>query len=198
VDLRRTGDVAGSPPIAEDTAITPADFTAFGTLTYTDLAALAAPSFAGNQRMRDEVGPVVAGGQCVTSDPLNWGSPAQPNGPCGDHFPLIHVGGNLRLQGSGEGQGVLLVDGDLQIDDDFRFFGVIVVLGTLQLNGPADLVGALVVRGDANGQGRSDLSGGGRITYSSCVTQKAMQGLPPAASGGGASAQERSWFEVIG
>jgi type II secretory pathway pseudopilin PulG len=198
VETRRTGDVAGSPPVLEDTAITPADFTTFGSVTYADLAALANSSFTGNQRFTNQVGPVVSGGLCVTGDPLNWGSPGTPNGPCGDYFPIIHVAGNLRLQGSGEGQGVLLVDGDLQIDDDFQFYGVVVVLGVLNLNGPGNIFGALLVRGNANGQGRSDIDGGGRVVYSSCATQKAMQGLPPAASGGGASAQQRSWFEVIG
>lgn len=198
VDLVRTGQIEGNPPILEDPSITPTDFTTFGGLTYQDLTALADVAFAGNQRLRNEVGPVVSGGQCVTGDPLNWGSPTAPTGPCGDHFPVIHVAGNLILQGTGEGQGILLVDGDLQIDGDFDFHGVVVVLGRVRLTGPGTIVGAALVRGGAGGTARSEISDGGRVLYSSCAAQKAMEALPPAATGGGTSARERSWFEVIG
>jgi len=199
VQIRKNGDIEGAPPLVQDTTIVPSDFTTFGSVTYADLVALADADFVGNQRFKNDVGPVIASGVCVTGDALNWGSPGDPNGPCGDYFPVIHVSGNLRLQGSGQGQGVLLVDGDLQIDDDFQFFGVVIVLGVLKFNGPGDIFGALLVRGGASGKGRSDISGGGNVLYSSCAAQKAMAGLPPAASGGGGNtARERSWFEVIG
>lgn len=198
VDLRRTAEIQGAPPVLEDPTIAPTDFTAFGGLTYADLTALADVSFAGNQRFRDEVGPVVSGGQCVTGDPLNWGSPTAPDGPCGDHFPIIHVAGSLVLQGTGQGQGILLVDGDLQIQGAFDFAGVIVVLERLRLTAPGRIVGGTLVRGGAGGTALSDVSGGGRVLYSSCAAQKAMEALPPAATGGGTSARERSWFEVIG
>lgn len=198
VEIRRTGDIEGAPPVLEDTSIAPADFTMFGGLTYAELAALADAGFTGNQRLRNEVGPVVSGGQCVTGDPRNWGSPSEPAGPCGDWFPLIHVSGNLILQGAGEGQGMLLVDGDLTISGEFDFYGVVIVLGRLRLTSPGRIIGGAVVRGGADGTALSEVSGGGRILYSSCAARKAMEGLPPSALGGGNSAQERSWFEVIG
>lgn len=199
IDERKNGDVAGSPPIVEDPTLTPADFTTFGGTTYADLAALADASFTTSQTLRNKVGPVVAGGTCDTTDPLNWGSPLTPNGPCGGYFPLVHVAGNLRLQGAGQGQGILLVDGDLQIDDDFEFYGVVIVLGVLKLNGPGQIFGALMVRGGPTGTGRSDLAGGGRVVYSSCAAQRAMESLPPSVTTtGGTSAQQSSWFEVIG
>lgn len=198
VDLRRTAEIQGAPPVLEDPIIAPTDFTAFGGLTYADLTALADVSFAGNQRFRDEVGPVVSGGQCVTTAPLNWGSPNAPGGPCGDYFPIVHVAGNLVLQGSGQGQGILLVGGDLQISGDFDFAGVIVVLGRLRLTAPGRIVGATLVRGGAGGTAQSEVSGGGRILYSSCATEKALEALPASAGGGGTSARERSWFEVMG
>lgn len=199
VEVRRTGDVDGSPPIVEDPNLTPSDFTDFGGVTYAELAALADLDFRRDQRFRNDIRPDVSRGACVTGNDENWGSPLQPDGPCGSYFPIIHIGGDLRIQGSGQGQGILLVDGDLRIDDDFQFFGVIIVLGTMDLSGPANVFGSIMVRGNSNGTGRSDLSGGAQVSYSSCVTQKAMQSLPPSASDGGtASAQERSWFEVIG
>jgi len=198
IQQRRTAEVLGAPPIVEDPSITPLEFDTFGGLTYAELTALADVAFAGNQRFRNQIGPVTAGATCVTGVPTNWGSPLTPTGPCGDYAPIIHVACNLQIRGAGQGQGILLVDGDLQISDSFDFFGVVIVQGRLRLDGPGRLIGATMVRGGPAGTDRSNISGGGRVFYSSCAVDLAQAGLPAAAASGSAAAWERSWFEVIG
>src|SRR5690606_10202024 len=56
--------------------------------------------------------PVVQEGRCVQDAPASWGSPSDPEGPCGGHRPSLAIDGDLVLDG-GEGQGLLLVTGDL-------------------------------------------------------------------------------------
>lgn len=198
IQQRRTAEILGAPPVVEDPSITPLDFDTFGGLTYAELTALADVSFVGNQRFRNEIGPVTSGGTCVTGAVTNWGSPLAPTGPCGNYAPIIHVAGNLSIRGTGQGQGILLVDGDLQIASSFDFFGVVIVQGRLRLDGPGRLIGAVMVRGGPRGTGRSTISNGGRVFYSSCAVEQAQAGLPAAATSGSAAARERSWFEVIG
>ena len=196
VQERRTAQIDGAPPVVEDPSITPVDFDTYGGLTYADLTALAQISFAGNQRFRDQIGPVVSGGVCVTATTTNWGSPQAPTGPCGDYAPIIHVAGNLDIRGTGQGQGILLVDGDFRIRADFQFHGIVIVRGRLQITGPGELFGAAIVRGGRTGRARSEISNGGRVFYSSCAVERAQAGLPASATGG--AVQHLSWFEVIG
>jgi hypothetical protein len=198
VDLNRTGTIGGTPPKVQDTSVDPLDFTNFGSTSYAALAALANANFIGSQTLRNVVGPVTVLGQCVTTLPLNWGSPWTPAGPCGSYFPVIHVGGSLTLQGAGQGQGVLLVDGDLTIQDNFEFYGVVIVLGVLRLRGPTTLYGGVLARGNADGLGTSEVRNAARVLYSGCAVQRALSALPPSAQGGGVFAKEYSWFEPIG
>ena len=199
IDVRNGGVVAGSPPLAEDTTVADADFADLGPLTYAELAGLADVTFTKNTRLNKVVGPVVAGGACATGITTNWGSPWTPGGPCGGYAPVVHVMGDLTLQGRGEGQGILLVDGDLQIDDDFDYYGLVIVLGRLRLQGPGHIFGGALIRGGVGGGSRSEIASGGRIEYSSCAVQRAQAGISGVTPGAGATgATERSWFEVVG
>lgn len=192
ISLRRGGDLDGAPPLLEDPAIVPGDFLDLGGGTYTDLIAAADISFIGNQRLGNEIRPVVTDGECDTSVNTNWGAPLAPGGLCGDHFPLVHVAGNLRLEQSGAGQGVLLVDGDLDIRGDFAYYGLIVVMGTVTVSDDARIFGSVLARGDADGRGRSVVEDQGKILYSSCAVQRAQSSL-----GGGGGSTGRYWFEVM-
>lgn len=193
VRIQRNGDVVGTPPVLEDPAIGPTDFTDFGSMTYTDLVLQADLAFAGNQRFRNVIQPVVSGGVCDTSVTTNWGSPNDPEGACGAYAPVIHVSGNLSLEGTGIGQGLLLVDGNLTVTDDFQFFGVAVVMGTVTLAGDSRFTGSLVVRGNANGRGQSIVGDRAKLFYSSCAVRHAQSKFLSSAA-----AQGRFWFEVIG
>lgn len=197
VEVRSGGEVLGTPPLLEDTALSVADFDDFGSTTWTELTAGADVVLSGNQRLRDEVGPVVAGGSCATTVPSNWGSPLDPGGPCGAHRPVVYVAGNLVLQGSGAGQGVLLVEGDLQIDGDFVYYGLVIVRGRMRFTAPGRVYGAVLVRGGPAGTMRSDLTEGARIAYSSCAVHNALDGIPGGSGTAASAAVERSWFEVV-
>jgi len=199
IETRRGGVVTGSPPIQEDTTVADADFTDFGSTTYAALAGMADVTFTRDTRLRDRVRPVAFGSMCITWSNTNWGSPTDPDGPCGDYAPIVHVAGDLTLQGRGEGQGILLVDGDLLIDDEFEYYGLVIVQGRLRLTGPGRIFGGVLVRGGAGGGSRSEVTSGGRIEYSSCAVLRALEGIPGLTPGAGAAAAtERSWFEVVG
>jgi hypothetical protein len=198
VDVLGTGSIAGTPPKLQDPTVDPLDFTSFGTTTYAALAAIANVRLIGNQNLNNVIGPVTLLGSCVTTSPLNWGSPLTPAGPCGSYFPLIHVSGNLTLRGAGQGQGILLVDGNFTITDTFRFYGVVIALGNLRINGAGTVYGGLLDRGGADGLGRGDVRNGGRILYSGCAVERALATLPPSMRGGTLTAREYSWFEPIG
>ncbi|MHB1192176.1 MAG: hypothetical protein ACYC6F_03940 [Longimicrobiales bacterium] len=199
VSTRSGGTIAGTPPVLEDTTVADADFADLGPLTYAALAGQADVTFAGNTRLRDVVVPVVAGGACATAMTTNWGSPLTPAGPCGSWAPIVRVTGNLTLQGTGQGQGVLLVDGDLIIDGAFQYYGLVIVLGRLRMTAPGRIFGGILVRGGVGGGSQSEVSSGGRIEYSSCAVQRAQAGISGMTPGAGApGATERSWFEVVG
>jgi hypothetical protein len=199
IDVRSGGTILGSPPVQEDTTVADADFTDFGSVTYASLAAQARFTFPGGTRLRDVVGPVVAGGACNTAVNTNWGSPRTPGGPCGAWAPIVRATGDLTLSGAGQGQGILLVDGDLTIDGSLDYYGLVIVQGRLRVTDVGRIFGGILIRGGAGGALRSDVTGGGTIRYSSCAVrraQAAIPGGPPAA--GPARATERSWFEVVG
>lgn len=199
VQVRSGGTVTGSPPVQEDASMTGADFTALGPVTYEQLASQADHRFTGNQRFRDQLGPVVAGGVCDTGVATNWGAPRDPAGTCGSYFPIVHVAGNLIIQGADEGQGLLLVDGDLTIQGPFRFHGVIVVLGRVRVSAPGQIFGGVLARGGAGGNSQTQISSGGRIMYSSCAVQRGMQRASASGvSGGGGGGARLDWFEVVG
>lgn len=199
VDVRSGGVITGAPPVAADAGISAADFTTFGSLTYAQLAAAADHRFAGNTRFRDELAPAVSGGACLTALSTNWGAPLDPAGPCGGWAPIVHVAGNLTIQGADQGQGLLLVDGDLTIQGPFRFHGVAIVLGRMRFTSAGRIFGGVLARGGAGGGGQSEISSGGRVMYSSCAVQKALARTPGGVGGGsGGTARQLSWFEVVG
>ena len=199
INIGNGGFITGSPDIAEDTTVADADFADLGPITYAALAAQARFTFAGGTRLNGVVGPVVAGGTCNTTVNTNWGSPLTPSGPCGSWSPIVRATGDLRLSGTGQGQGILLVDGNLTIDGTFQYYGLVIVLGSLQMTTTSLISGGVLVRGGVGGGSLSDVSNGAIIQYSSCAVQRAQAGITGMTPGAGATgATERSWFEVVG
>jgi hypothetical protein len=92
-------------------------------------------------------GPTTFGSTCVTDRLDNWGSPTDPEGPCGSHRPLLGSTGSLCVKG-GEGQGVLVVSGDLTITEGAWFEGILLVGGDLRLEAGSTLVGLCRVAGE--------------------------------------------------
>jgi hypothetical protein len=111
-------------------------------------------------------------------------------GECGDHFPHVHSGGDLKVSG-GRGQGMLVVDGDLELVGGFVFAGVIVVRGRLRIGGIGTAVtGAVVVANEE--QGLIAIGGTAVIRYSKCAIDRAL-----AASGSPELLRSRSGFRVF-
>lgn len=59
--------------------------------------------------------------------------------------------GNLMLNGTSQGAGVLVVTGDLTLNGTFRFDGVIIVLGKIRAIGTAQVYGS-IVQGPSGGE----------------------------------------------
>jgi hypothetical protein len=113
--------------------------------------------------------PVHERGACVPSA-ANWGSPSDPESPCGSRF--VHVGspGDLAI-GGGEGQGVLVVRGSLHLYANARIDGLLLVGGDL-------VVDDARVVGMARVGGRVQVGAAGRIEGSACALARALRALP--------------------
>jgi hypothetical protein len=154
---------------------------------FPDLAPLAdaATLRVGGQLM---VEPAVSAGVCDLSDMANWGSPSDPGGPCGGHFPVIWSESSLQVTG-GEGQGILVVNGDLEAGGGFRFAGPVIVRGNLLVGG----AGAEFEGGVITGEGADAVSPSGpaAIRYSRCALDRALEGSARAVL-----LRERSWVNL--
>lgn len=164
--------ITGAPPIVQDTAVTDSTFDRLGDVTYQELVARAeivlppaayAPS------------PSASGGTCDRRA-TNWGDGLDRTAPCGDYFPVVHVAGDLTLEG-GQGQGMLLVDGDLDIAGPFRYAGVVLVRGVVRAVDPASpgphLWGAVLIANRSDGT--SEVAGNAVVSLSTCVVRQALR-----------------------
>lgn len=127
---------------------------------------------------------------CQTERTSNWGDPQNPGGPCGHHFPIVHVPGSLDPTPGSRGQGVLVVEGDLTITGDFVYYGLIIVAGQLEIVGDGNRIRGAVYATQAY------LSGDSSITLSSCVLTHVLEGRPWLF--GAAPIGQRSFVELSG
>jgi hypothetical protein len=178
--------IAGSPPVAVDTALAPATLGRFGDVDFDALHAMATKTIAGGAR---KIEPSTTGGVCTVGDPDNWGSPLQPAGPCGGYFPLVWVDGALSVNGA-QGQGVLVVNGDLLIQGNFEFYGPVIVRGRLRTAGTGGrITGGLVAV--AQGLAPHELHGNAMVQYSRCALDRALIGSSRASL-----LRQRSWANL--
>ena len=161
--------VTGNPPV-EEWALTTDSLLALADGVVGDLKARATRVLPGGNRT---IQPSSTGGICNTDDPDNWGSPAQPLGPCGQYFPLVWVDGDLVVNGV-QGQGILVVDGDFVVDGGFEFYGPVVVTGTLTTKGAGGhFVGGLAAaRVDLM---QDPVTATSTVSYSSCALARAIR-----------------------
>ena len=171
------GDITGAPPLVEDTTINDTTFLEFGELDWDDLVSMANLDVTSLGSNINGTGPdSTVSGACVTSTLTNWGNPDNPNGACGDYFPIIYHGGPLlRIQSGGVGQGILLVDGDLDLRGNFLFNGVIIVQGEFETQGSGNRIVGGVMASNAELQEQS-LVGGSQVQYSTCAIEQAILG----------------------
>jgi type II secretory pathway pseudopilin PulG len=177
--------VKGDPDIYVDSDTT--GFFDFGSITYDEMAAAADHKLPGGTIM-DGTNPspsLNADGTCNTSDPMNWGSPMTVGLPCSDWFPIIHVTGDLLLQATQRGQGILLVDGNLTAKGGFQFFGPVIVKGSLIAEGGFTFYGGVRARTTDLGAGNAE------IYYSACVLERAISNTMAARP---QRLMERPWY----
>jgi hypothetical protein len=178
--------VSGSPKIDQDTTITSEALTTFGDADFDDLMAMATKIVPGGTR---QIEPSFTSGVCNTADLDNWGSPLQPDGACGNYFPIIGSTGDLNINGV-QGQGVLLVDGDLSVQGNFEFYGPVIIRGTLKTQGTGGHFNGGVIAANIE-LDQNDVLGDAVINYSSCAVIKALQNTAPAAP-----LRSRSWANL--
>jgi len=167
VRIDHTAEVYGAPPVEEDAGMDPFDW---GDLDYWDLVAMATITLPDGSDLTN-VNPIVSGSDCVDND-FNWGDPLDPSSPCASRFPIIHVPGDLRIRdGTGYGQGILLVDGELRIEDSFQFYGVILVRDRIRLEDDVQIFGGIV------GGDRIEVEDGATVRNSTCAAHRAMNAL---------------------
>lgn len=128
--------IQGSPvAIYPDPALNELNILDFGVYAYADLASRADHEFVGDHVMYNSQPTLDGSGECDGSNPLNWGETQNENHPCFDFFPVVHVAGNLVVEGTGTAQGILLVDGALEIHGPYRFYGIAIAGDSLHMSG---------------------------------------------------------------
>ncbi len=175
LDIQNPEYIDGVPPVLLDPDTSDAHFFDFGGMTFDEIAARANHVIPGGTVLSGSApAPTLDGdGFCDTSDPGNWGDPQNP-GPCLSWFPIIHVTGNLKLSGSGAGQGILLVDGDLEMTGGVEFYGPVIVTGKLKSTGGGFHINGGLITGTTDINDESFVSGNSSIRFSSCALRRAV------------------------
>jgi hypothetical protein len=191
------GSITGTPAFTEDSTIVDSTFTNFGDMDWSELVTFA--QIEGKEVTSlgstiNNTAPVVTAGRCDTGVLTNWGD-SVPTNLCGAYFPLIYHGGNVAIQSSGFGQGILLVEGDLQLRGGYTFFGIIIVQGTFSTGSGNNRVIGAVMASNAADLNQSFL-GTGTIQYSRCGVNRAV--LNNASLSRARPLDERSWVDLTG
>jgi len=131
--------------------------------------------------------------KCDASVESNWGAPTNSASPCFNYFPIIYHYGDLSISGSGEGQGILLVEGNLQVQGRIDFYGPVIVSGAVAIRGTGSddvkFYGGVLAQDVTLDDSR--LTGNATVNYSSCAIRRALRGsaIPTPLS-------ERSWIQL--
>src|SRR6266702_1395889 len=168
------GSVQGYPAVVNDPSINNNSFTNFGGATYAQLAARANITLGpGVYKTNPNFGGPTG---CDKTDLLNWGDGLNPTSTCGDYFPIIHITGDVTLNGD-QGQGVLLVDGTLNVNGSYQFFGIAIIEQDIKTAGGGNTDahfwgGVMAKNADLSTQ---NVSGHATLNYSSCSILSALQ-----------------------
>jgi len=130
---------------------------------------------------------------CNRAVESNWGAPTDKTNACFTYFPILYHYGDLSISGSGEGQGILLVEGNLNVQGRIDFYGPVIATGGVNIRGTGSddvkFYGGVMAQDVTLDD--SKLTGNAMINYSSCAIKRAVQGsaLPIPLT-------ERSWVQV--
>ena len=221
------GEIMGDPDTQEDPDIADTTFLDYGDLTWTHLIDYASIQLGtpGNTTVLSDIEPLAAGAECDTGTEYNWGEPYTDDSDvsggvtlvpeCEDYFPLIHISGSARMQGTSRGQGILLVGdvtynddgsvatmtGDLDLRGAFTFNGIVIVMGQFQTQAgasPRITGGVMAANADLEGCVGSgcieNLLGASIVQYSSCSIERAI--LNNADLAKARPFQQRSWVDL--
>lgn len=172
-------NISSTPPVAYDSAAADSNtYVRYGSESWNSLTANADIKLAGGVYNADLL-PVGTATTCDKSGDFNWGEPFRPGlvVGCYGYFPIIYATGSLHLNGSGRGQGILLVNGDLEINGLFEFFGIVIVRDDiLKSLGTAKVTGAVFAANMTAGDPLSWMTGDQDVQYSNCAVQAALKG----------------------
>ncbi len=182
--------IKGDPNRDQDNSLTAANM--MGGSTFNDLKAMATKTLTGNV---SGLAAVTTGtpAVCNTAVESNWGAPTDKANPCFTYFPILYHYGDLSISGSGEGQGILLVEGNLSVQGRIDFYGPVIATGGVNIRGTGSddvkFYGGVMAQDVTLDD--TKLSGNAMINYSSCAIRRALQGsaLPMPLT-------ERSWMQV--
>lgn len=169
------------------------DFEQFGNLSLQDLKAQAdiVLDNPGNVHLSPAVD---ANGNCDRTRLTNWGDPTNAASPCFGYMPIIHIKGTVKLNASGVGQGILIVDGDLEMTGGVEFYGIAIVAGKFWARGTGGHINGIVIARDGGEVDTiNEMNGNAEVHYSSCSIKRAIEGtslnraIPLA---------ERSWIDL--
>lgn len=184
--------ITGTPQVLKDTTINSTTLTTVGDIPFDSLKQFATKIIPGGNYQ--QILPSLVGTACNTADIQNWGDPVNPTAPCGGYFPIVWSDGDLIL-GTGNGQGVLIVDGNLTVNGGFEFYGPVLVKGTLSTAGTGGHFNGGVIAANTDlcqtSTCQSSMMGNAVITYSSCALIKAMNNTAP-----GSLVKQRSWVTL--
>lgn len=170
-------DFAGNPPKEQDATLTSDSLLTFGELDYWDLTAMAGKVYNGSVTITNtEPDSLLSGGvyECNTSLQSNWGDPLNPGATCFHYFPMIHIQGDLILNSSAAGQGILLIDGDVTLKGGYQFYGIMIARGVVLTEGTGGHINGGLIAANVNGaQGRA--AGSSLAQYSSCAAARAIR-----------------------
>lgn len=114
--------------------------------------------------------PVVAADLCVAAAD-NWGSPLDPDGPCGARQVAALAPGDLAM-GPGEGQGLVVVVGSLTLAAGTVFSGFAAVRDSLRIGAGARISGMVRVGGSVR------LEEGAEVVGDACAALLALRQAP--------------------
>jgi len=177
--------VDGDPKVEEDTTITDSTLTTFGDADFDDLKALAGIVITGGNY---KIQPVTSGGTC-SKVVTNWGSPLDPDGPCGNYFAVVWVEGDITINGV-QGQGILVVNGNLRVQGGFEFYGPVIVRKSLSTTGTGGHFNGGVVAANVDLE-QNTVLGDAVVNFSNCALIRALS-----ASASGALLRDRSWVNL--
>ena len=190
LDKKGSSTITGAPESTNDATLNASNI--FGGTDFAALKALRTLTLTGNV---SGLAAAVTGTppKCDASVQSNWGAPTVPTSPCFNYFPIVYHYGDLSISGSGEGQGILLVEGNLNVQGRVDFYGPVIVTGGVDVRGTGSddvkFYGGILAQNVTLDDSR--LTGNATVNYSSCAIKRALQGsaIPTPLS-------ERSWVQL--